>query len=563
MNPSSLLEGLAILTDAPEGIKRLRELILQLAVRGRLVPQDQEDEPASELLKRIEREKAELVRAKKIREPKSLAVISPDELPAVIPAGWVATRLGEVVNVVRGITFPSSAKSKSPGPDRLACLRTTNVQDHLEWDDLLYIPIEYMKSDEQRLQRNDIVMSTANSRELVGKVALAEDERFDVTFGGFLAVIRPLQILPRFLMAVLRCPDSREKLIGSATQTTNIANISMGRLNPFVLCIPPLAEQHRIVAKVDELMGLLDELERARDEREARRSAFRDSALAALQNAEDTQAAQAAWTRIATNLVDCLTDPADIAPLRQTILQLAVGGSLVPFLSHESSRIMNLDEVLAKISNGLNNAQTMTPGSIRVSRIETISTGSVDLNRTKWLADDIDDTTKDKFRLREGDILFSHINSIEHLGKTAIIEHSEQPLYHGVNLLRLQPDRSVILPRYLFWNLRAKWRARDFYAHAKHAVQQVSVNQKTLSRIQLRVPCMAEQEIIVDKIDELMAVCDELEQQLTEAKAHQSAFAAAAVHHLDLAPPEQSNGAETALPQVQSRDANGAARCSK
>src|SRR3546814_17144042 len=97
----------------------------------------------------------------------------------------------------------------------------------------------------------------ANSRELVGKVALIGAElKQKATFGGFLGVLRPLLIEPRFVMALLRTTSARKVLIHSASQTTNIANISLAKLRPLPFAIPPLAEQHRIVAKVDELMDL-------------------------------------------------------------------------------------------------------------------------------------------------------------------------------------------------------------------------------------------------------------------------------------------------------------------
>jgi type I restriction enzyme S subunit len=156
------------------GVKKLRELILELAVRGKLVPQDASDEPASELLKRIEAEKAKLIKEGKIKAQKPLAVIGDDEKPFELPSGWAYSHLGDVVEIIRGITFPGSEKTKIPEVGRVACLRTTNVQDKIEWSDLLYIREEFVSREDQILMPQDIVMSMANSRELVGKVALVD-----------------------------------------------------------------------------------------------------------------------------------------------------------------------------------------------------------------------------------------------------------------------------------------------------------------------------------------------------------------------------------------------------
>ncbi len=199
---------------------------------------------------------------REIKKPKNLPSIDGAELPFQIPASWKFIRLGDAVDIIRGITFPASEKSKSPAPERLACLRTTNVQDTIEVRDLLYIKESFVTKNSQYIQKNDIVMSMANSRELVGKVAFVEEQPNEpMTFGGFLGVLRPTLLHPKFLMAVLRAPHSRETLIGNASQTTNIANISIGKLNPLVIGLPPLKEQHRIVQKVDELMALCDRLE--------------------------------------------------------------------------------------------------------------------------------------------------------------------------------------------------------------------------------------------------------------------------------------------------------------
>lgn len=100
------------------GIKKLRELILELAVRGKLVPQDPNDEPASELLKRIAAEKAELVKQGKIKKQKPLPEISEEEKPFELPVGWEWVRLGDFTNIIRGITFPGNEKSQFQAPGK-------------------------------------------------------------------------------------------------------------------------------------------------------------------------------------------------------------------------------------------------------------------------------------------------------------------------------------------------------------------------------------------------------------------------------------------------------------
>lgn len=204
--------------DTPESISSLRSLVLDLAIQGLLTNSDL--------------------------------------------SAWSESNLGDVVEIIRGVTFPASAKQRSPMKGLIPCLRTANVQNEVDWDDLLYISEEYVRKESQIVMKDDILISMANSRELVGKVALVKRDDLRCTLGGFIAALRCSEaILPEFLMSILRVPSARDKLIDSSTQTTNIANISIGRLKPFEIRIPPVEVQKRIVAKVDELMTLCDELE--------------------------------------------------------------------------------------------------------------------------------------------------------------------------------------------------------------------------------------------------------------------------------------------------------------
>ncbi|HBR2753761.1 TPA: restriction endonuclease subunit S [Klebsiella pneumoniae] len=313
------------------GIKKLRELILELAVRGKLVPQDPNDEPASELLKRIAAEKAELVKQGKIKKQKPLPEISEEEKPFELPVGWEWVRLGDFTNIIRGITFPGSEKAQTYSQGKIACLRTANVQEQIDWDDLIYISDRFVKREDQFLQENDIVMSMANSRELVGKVALASlPNHSKFTFGGFLSVLRPLFVNEQYLMALLRCETYKSQLIESASQTTNIANISLAKLNPLLVCLPPANEQTCIAKKLSELMALCDQLEQHSLSSLDAHQQLVETLLTTLTDSQNADELAENWARISEHFDTLFTTEASIDALKQTILQLAVMGKLVP-----------------------------------------------------------------------------------------------------------------------------------------------------------------------------------------------------------------------------------------
>ncbi|EHN9377152.1 restriction endonuclease subunit S [Salmonella enterica] len=313
------------------GIKKLRELILELAVRGKLVPQDPNDEPASELLKRIAAEKAELVKQGKIKKQKPLPEISEEEKPFELPVGWEWVRLGDFTNIIRGITFPGSEKAQTYSQGKIACLRTANVQEQIDWDDLIYISDLFVKREDQFLQENDIVMSMANSRELVGKVALASlPNNSKFTFGGFLSVLRPLFVNEQYLMALLRCETYKSQLIESASQTTNIANISLAKLNPLLVCLPPANEQTCIAKKLSELMSLCDQLEQHSLSNLDAHQHLVETLLTTLTDSHNADELAENWARISEHFDTLFTTEASIDALKQTIRQLAVMGKLVP-----------------------------------------------------------------------------------------------------------------------------------------------------------------------------------------------------------------------------------------
>ena len=134
------------------GVKKLRELILELAVRGKLVPQNSDDKPATTLLQEVANKRGRLLEAGKIKKQKTLPEILEEEKPFELPGSWEWERLGKIAQIIRGITFPASEKLEKPEPGRVACLRTSNVQEQIEWGDLLYIREQVVKRADQIIE---------------------------------------------------------------------------------------------------------------------------------------------------------------------------------------------------------------------------------------------------------------------------------------------------------------------------------------------------------------------------------------------------------------------------
>ena len=177
----------------------------------------------------------------------------------MVPNNWLWIKMSSVCKLERGITFPATAKEKKSSPNNIPCLRTTNVQEKLRIDDLIYVDKIYMKNNPAKLVCvDDIIMSSANSRELVGKTCYVDNLPFPMTFGGFVLNIRAKGILSKYLFYFLRHEFLLGKFMEKSSQTVNIANINTSKLSNYLIPLPPLDEQQRIVDIIESLFAKLD-----------------------------------------------------------------------------------------------------------------------------------------------------------------------------------------------------------------------------------------------------------------------------------------------------------------
>ncbi|HDZ0475529.1 restriction endonuclease subunit S [Enterobacter roggenkampii] len=542
------------------GIKKLRELILELAVRGKLVPQDSNDEPASELLKRIATEKAELVKQGKIKKQKPLPEISEDEKPFELPEGWECARLGNTVAIIRGITFPASEKHKEPSKGKIACLRTANVQDSIEWDDLLYVSESFVKRSEQFAEKGDIVMSMANSRELVGKVAhIYNIPTGSATFGGFLSVIRPYGFNAAFLMSVLRSPNIKSILIDSSSQTTNIANISLEKLNPLVISVPPIGEQNRIASKVEELMSLCDQLEQQSLTSLDAHQQLVETLLATLTDSQNTEELTANWARISQHFDTLFTTEASIDALKQTILQLAVMGKLVPQdpndepasellkrIEQEKAQLVKegkikkqktlppisedekpfglpdgwewttMQGLYPEFQNGLSSRGSSSGKDSVVIRLADIKNWKVSFADTRAIA--ITDSEKQKYCLDKNDILIVRVNGSADIVGGFVLYDDDQNVCYCDHFIRLRlPYKRVIDENYLILVASSPLIRRKINNLFITTSGQKTVNQTHISSLLFPLPPYKEQKCIVARVNELFSLCEQLKLRLQSA----------------------------------------------
>lgn len=175
---------------------------------------------------------------------------------------------------------------------------------------------------------------------------------------------------------------------------------------------------------------------------------------------------------------------------------------------------MNLGNVLTKLANGISRKQVKKQTKYPVTRIETIADGYIDTSRLGYLSEMSTNECK-KYQLIPGDILFSNINSLPHLGKTAIVRSGTGKLYHGMNLLLLRPNSDIIIPEFLQYLCMNYRYSGKFASIARHAVNQASINQKNLSAVELLLPPLWEQLLIVSMTNSAFQKTQTTKQELS------------------------------------------------
>lgn len=257
--------------------KQLKNSILQWAIQGKLVPQDSNDEPASVLLERIREEKARLVKEKKIKKDKNESIIFrgddnshyekfadgtvkciDDEIPFEIPQSWCWTRICNITQSYIGLTYsPSEVSSQGT-----IVLRSSNIKNgRLDLCDIVRVSKEI--PEKLRVAPNDIIICARNgSKRLVGKSAIVDTVNEPMTFGAFMAICKtPLyKYIYQFLQSDLFFSQLRD-----VSGTTTINQLTQNNFNAFLVPIPPIEEQQRIVERIEEIMPIADKYEKSQE----------------------------------------------------------------------------------------------------------------------------------------------------------------------------------------------------------------------------------------------------------------------------------------------------------
>lgn len=543
--------------EAEDAIPRLRRFVLDLAVRGKLVEQDPSDEPAAELLKRIAKEKARLG----IKRPSE--GYEATDLPFALPRGWALSSIGEVCSKTGSGSTPRGGKEVY-SDNGIPFLRSQNVYDDgLRLDDVALIAPEiHERMSGTAVKSADLLLNITGGS--MGRCCRIPDEFEEANVSQHVAIIRAAVTgMADFLHRLVLSPYFQAFIFGEQTGAGR-GGLPKNRMDRIAVALPPLAEQQRIVAKVDELMALCDRLQAARAGREAVRDRLTAATLARLTAPETDAHTFPTHARFALQTLPTLTTrPDQIKTIRQTILNLAVRGKLVAqdptdepaaellkrirversvvrkrnaafeevtedeqtFPAPKGWSWQRFGEVFSIRTGFAFQSPTYSDSGVLVLRVVNFDrSGAFDFSDAKYFPPEKIDAKISQFLLREGEILMVMVGGT--IGKTTVVSGAILPALLNQNMWRIRSYGELMNGSFEHMLIRFLNQNIENLTNSTHGHFAMSdFEQKAIC-----IPPLAEQHRIVAKVDALMALCDQLEASLTTATTTRSRLLEALLH---------------------------------
>ncbi|WEM00435.1 MULTISPECIES: restriction endonuclease subunit S [Delftia] len=555
-----LLPNLDLLCTAPEGVARLRELILTIAVQGKLVPQDLADEPASALLQKIRAEKDRLTTEGKSKRAKPLAEIAEEEAPFELPQGWEWVRLGEITN------YGTTTKVEKLQPNTWVL----DMEDIEKSSGRLLQRLRFAErpalSDKNCFSAGDVLYGKL--RPYLNKVLVADEDGVCTTeiipfhcYGDY---------VPQYFRLVLSSPFFLE-YVNARSYGMKMPRLGTEDARNSLIPLPPLAEQSRIVTRVEELMRLCDALDAKGKLESTQHAQLVSTLLGSLTSSATPEELADNWQRVAQHFDLLLDRPEAIDALEQTLLQLAVRGLLVPQdptnetantllarIRSEKDHLISEGKIkrdkplppisdeeklfelpvgwewvrindLAEVQGGIQKTQLRRPIKLhfpylRVANVQRDALLLEDMERFELSLEELQ-----RWRLAEGDLLIVEGNgSADEIGRCAVWDGSIDPCVYQNHLIRVrcfQPDCMEFIK--LFLNAPSGAEEMKRLAITTSGLYNLSVGK--IRNYVVPMPSLAEQSRIVNRVATLRRLCTDLRHRLTAAQATQSHLAQALV----------------------------------
>ena len=558
-----ILENFDTIFKNKTSLETLDKVILDLAIKGKLVEQNQDDEPASELIKRIKAEKQRLIDEKVIKKEKPLPPIEDEEIPFEIPNNWEWVRLGNIIQVINGYAYKSNEYVKE---SKYQLIRLGNVKNNflkLNISEIYLDKTVIEKTDLQRIKENDILVTltgTRGRRDYFYTVRVSENdlkskELYLNQRVGNLRIFKEIE--SKYINILLKSSYILDKIFLTETGTANQGNIGTEEVKKLVLCIPPIEEQKRIVSKVEKLQSIIKDLKEIYIKNQNNRENLKKSLLSEIESQSSDKDLLKNLETVFTNFDKIIKTKEDIKDIRNLILSLAIKGKLVEQnqddekaselikrIKAEKQRL--IDEKVIKKEKPLPPIEDEEipfdiPNNwewVRLGELGNIFNGnSINEKVKKEKYEDIPNglnyiATKDIdyptsiINYNNGiKIPFEELNKFRIAHKNSVLICSEggsagkkigiteEDICFGNKLYALESFSEELDNKYIFYVYNSSYFYKNFKGNETGIIGGVSVNK--FKNIEIPLPPIEEQKRIVSKVESLMKICDLLEEKIT------------------------------------------------
>jgi type I restriction enzyme S subunit len=486
--------------------EQLKASILQYAIQGKLVEQRPEEGTGEELYQQIQAEKQRLIKAGKIKKEKALPEITEDEIPFDIPKTWCWIRLGELIRVIGGVSYKKGDVVKNG----IRILRGGNIQSMkvLTDEDDVFLPHEY-RDDEKQVKIGDIlIVASTGSKAVIGKAGYVDREMPCTMIGAFLRICRPIYFETVEYLRCLFDSDFYRKHIRDLSQGTNINNVKESYITEFVIPFPPLTEQKRIVAKIEEVLPYVDRYADAYEKLEQFNAKFpEDMKKSILQYAiqgklveqrPEEGTGEELYRQIQTEKQRLIKE----GKIKKEKPLPKITEDELPFDIPESWKWCRLSDVI-DVRDGTHDSPKYVPVGIPLVTSKNLVNGIIDYGNVKYITQEDADKINVRSMVDDDDILFAMIGSI---GNPVLVKKDREFCIKNMALFKRFANTDISM-RYVYWFL--------FYDQYKLKKEASGGVQSFISLSRFReylipLPPVAEQNRIVAKLEEILPLCERL-----------------------------------------------------
>jgi type I restriction enzyme S subunit len=370
-------------------------------------------------------------------------------------AEWITTTVGEISTLIRGINYNKQQASKASQKNFKPILRANNIDKLLNYDDLVFVPENLIKP-EQIIKQGDIIFAmSSGSKHLVGKSARAKFD-YDGSYGAFCSLLRPCENVSKDFLYYFFQGNNFRRLISEVAKGSNINNLKREHIIDFEIPLPPLPEQHRIVAKIEALFSELDK------------------GIESLKTAQQ-----------------------QLKIYRQALLKHAFSGKLTE--QSENRREQKLDSFISFLTSGSRGwAQYYSDSGEIFIRAQNLKNDSLDLSEIAFVS--LPNNTEGlRSRVQIGDLLITITGA--NITKSALVEHDIGTAYVSQHVALCRPTKDIF-PKYLYWFVVAETAGRKQLIDATYGAGKPSLNLENIRSIVIPIPSYSEQQTIVNLIEE-------------------------------------------------------------